>query len=71
MGLLASRPNTNLEDQVSEFISPGDRVAQLYPGHWVARDHHFPHPLKWAPEEVFTLMFLTRRCVGSVVECVK
>jgi hypothetical protein len=31
IGLLAPRPTPNLEDQVSEFISPGDRVAQLYP----------------------------------------
>jgi hypothetical protein len=27
----ASRPTPNLEDQASVFISPGDRVAQLYP----------------------------------------
>jgi hypothetical protein len=31
VGLLAPRQTPNLEDQVSEFISPGDRVAQLYP----------------------------------------
>jgi hypothetical protein len=29
--LSASRPPTNLEDQASVFISPGDRVAQPYP----------------------------------------
>jgi hypothetical protein len=29
VGLLAPRPTPNLEDQVSEFISPRDRVAQL------------------------------------------
>jgi hypothetical protein len=28
---LALRPNPNLEDQVSVFMSPSDRVAQLYP----------------------------------------
>jgi hypothetical protein len=27
----ASRPAPNLEDQVSLFIAPGDRVAHLYP----------------------------------------
>jgi hypothetical protein len=30
-GLLARCPTPKLEDQVSEFISTGDRVAQLYP----------------------------------------
>jgi hypothetical protein len=29
-GLLAQRPTPNLEDQVSVFMTPGDRVAQLY-----------------------------------------
>jgi hypothetical protein len=29
--LLAPRPTPNLEDQASKFMSPGDRVAQLYP----------------------------------------
>jgi hypothetical protein len=29
--LLAPRPTPNLEDQVSVFMTPGDRVAQLYP----------------------------------------
>jgi hypothetical protein len=29
--LLAPRPTPNLEDQVSVFITPGDRVAQLHP----------------------------------------
>jgi hypothetical protein len=31
VGLLALRPTPNLEDQFSIFMSPGDRVAQLYP----------------------------------------
>jgi hypothetical protein len=30
VGLLAPRPTPNLEDQVSVFMTPGDRVAQLY-----------------------------------------
>jgi hypothetical protein len=30
-GLLVQRPTPNLEDQVSVFMSRGDRVAQLYP----------------------------------------
>jgi hypothetical protein len=29
--LLVQRPTPNLEDQVSVFMTPGDRVAQLYP----------------------------------------
>jgi hypothetical protein len=29
--LLAPSPTPNLEDQASEFLSPRDRVAQLYP----------------------------------------
>jgi hypothetical protein len=29
VGLLAPRPTPNLEDQISEFISPGDMVAHL------------------------------------------
>jgi hypothetical protein len=31
VGLLAPRPTPNLEDQVSVVMTPGDRVAQLYP----------------------------------------
>jgi hypothetical protein len=31
VGLLAPRPTPNLEDQVSIFMTLGDRVAQLYP----------------------------------------
>jgi hypothetical protein len=31
MGLLVQRPTPNLEDRVSVFMTPGDRVAQLYP----------------------------------------
>jgi hypothetical protein len=31
VGLLAPRPTPNLEDQVSVFMTPADRVAQLYP----------------------------------------
>jgi hypothetical protein len=30
-GLLVQRPTPNLEDQASVFITPGDRVSQLYP----------------------------------------
>jgi hypothetical protein len=30
VGLLAPRPTPNLEDQISVFMTPGDRVAQLY-----------------------------------------
>jgi hypothetical protein len=30
-GLLVQRPTPNLEDQVSVFMTPGDRVSQLYP----------------------------------------
>jgi hypothetical protein len=30
-GLLVQRPTPNLEDQASVFMTPGDRVAQLYP----------------------------------------
>jgi hypothetical protein len=29
-GLLVQRPTPNLEDQVSVFMTPGDRVTQLY-----------------------------------------
>jgi hypothetical protein len=29
--LLVQRPTPNLEDQASVFMTPGDRVAQLYP----------------------------------------
>jgi hypothetical protein len=30
-GLLVQRPTSNLKDQASVFMTPGDRVAQLYP----------------------------------------
>jgi hypothetical protein len=30
-GLLVQRPTPNQEDQASVFMTPGDRVAQLYP----------------------------------------
>jgi hypothetical protein len=32
---LVQCPTPNLEDQASVFMTPGDRVAQLYPRHWV------------------------------------
>jgi hypothetical protein len=31
VGLLAPRPTPSLEDQVSVFMTPRDRVAQLFP----------------------------------------
>jgi hypothetical protein len=31
VGFLSPRPTPNLGDQASEFMSPGDKVAQLYP----------------------------------------
>jgi hypothetical protein len=34
-GLLVQRPTPNLEDQASVFVTPGDRVTQLYRRHWV------------------------------------
>jgi hypothetical protein len=30
-GVVSPTPTPNLEDQVSVFMTPGDRVAQLYP----------------------------------------
>jgi hypothetical protein len=29
--IVSQRPTPNLEDQASVFMTPGDRVAQLYP----------------------------------------
>jgi hypothetical protein len=47
-GLLVQRPTPNLEDQVSVFMTPGDRVAHLYPQ---ALGTHFSrllrHGLQW------------------------
>jgi hypothetical protein len=49
-GLLVQRPTPNLEDQVSVFMTPRDRVAQLYPQ---ALGTHFSpffydmHGLQW------------------------
>ena len=37
-GLMAPRPTPNLEDQVSLFVTPGQRVAHCTPRHWVARN---------------------------------
>jgi hypothetical protein len=31
LNCLVQRPTPNLEDQASVFMTPGDRVAQLYP----------------------------------------
>jgi hypothetical protein len=47
--LLVQGPTPNLEDQVSVFITPGDRVAQLYPRHWVPILVAFydKHGLQW------------------------
>jgi hypothetical protein len=43
VGLLALRPTPNLEDQVSEFISPRDRVAHLCP--WTLGNSGSPFPV--------------------------
>jgi hypothetical protein len=32
---LVLHPSAKLEDHMSVFMSPSDRVAQLYPRHWV------------------------------------
>jgi hypothetical protein len=34
VGLWTPRLTPNLEDQASIFVTPRDRVAQLYPRHW-------------------------------------
>jgi hypothetical protein len=34
-GLLVQHPNPNLEGQISVFMTPGDRVAKIYPKHWI------------------------------------
>jgi hypothetical protein len=44
-GLLVQRPTPNLEDQASVFMTPGDRVAQLYPR---AAGTHFSRLLRHA-----------------------
>jgi hypothetical protein len=44
-GLLVQRPTPNLEDQVSLFMTPGDRMAQLYPQ---ALGAHFSRLLRHA-----------------------
>jgi hypothetical protein len=42
-------PTPNLEDQVSVFMTPGDRVVQLYPRHWapILVDFYDMHGLQW------------------------
>jgi hypothetical protein len=32
--IVSPAPNPNQEDQVSVFMTHGDRVTQLYPSHW-------------------------------------
>jgi hypothetical protein len=44
-GLLVQRPTPNLDDQAFVFMTPGDRVAQLYPQ---ALDTHFSRLLRHA-----------------------
>jgi hypothetical protein len=53
-GLLAPCQTPNLEDQVSEFISPGYRVTQ---------DRHFLYPLMWALEGVWFVCIPDIICV--------
>jgi hypothetical protein len=59
VGLLAPRPTPNLEDQVSVFMTSGDRVAQLYPralgSSGTSGGCHSPYPLLWAPEGSISL----------------
>jgi hypothetical protein len=53
-GVVSPTSNPQLEDQVSEFISPETGWPSYTLGHWIARvprDRHFPYPLTWAPEE--------------------
>jgi hypothetical protein len=44
-GLLVQRPTPNLEDQISVFMTPGDRVTQLYPQ---TLGTHFSRLLRYA-----------------------
>jgi hypothetical protein len=59
VGLLAPRPTPNLEDQVSVFITPRDRGAQLYPQ---ALGTHFGRLLRpiWATVGLFFFPTTTR-----------
>jgi hypothetical protein len=45
VGLSTPRPSPNLEDKASVFVTPGDRVTQLYPQ---ALGIHFSHLLRHA-----------------------
>jgi hypothetical protein len=58
-GLLVQRPTPNLEDQVSVFMTPGDRVAQLYPQ---AQGTHFSRLLRhvWVTVGLFLIPATTR-----------
>jgi hypothetical protein len=44
---------------LSVFITPGERVAQLYPQARVPRGCHSPYPLLWAPEGQMTTVSIT------------
>jgi hypothetical protein len=51
-GAVNPTPNPNLEDQASVFVTPGDRMTQLYPQ---ALGTHFNRLLRhaWATSELF------------------
>jgi hypothetical protein len=66
-GLLVQRPTPNLEDQASIFMTPGDRVAQLYPQ---ALGTHFSRLLRHAWFTVgYSLIPATTRDVKYVNSC--
>jgi hypothetical protein len=54
MGLLAPCPTPNVEGQASVFMTPGDRVAQLYPQ---APGTHFSRLLRHAWVTVGLFLF--------------
>jgi hypothetical protein len=65
-GLLVQLPTPNLEDQTSVFMTPGDRVAQLYPQ---ALGTHFSRLLRHAWVTV-GLFFNPGHHTGSSCVCV-
>jgi hypothetical protein len=77
VGLLAPRPTSNLEDQVSVFMTLGDRMAQLYPralGSSGTSGCHSPYPLLWAPEgkcyvstSIFKIVLFSKVCLFIVL----
>jgi hypothetical protein len=68
--LSAPRPNPNLEDQVWVFITPGDKVTEIYPqalGSSGLRERHLPYSQQLRDPEGRVILYMRNHSKVKIV----